>query len=152
MSNNPTHPYDLGHLLIAEDNLADVGLIRMALEKHELSAEVHLVQDGEEAIRFVEKVDADHSAPCPSLAILDLNLPRINGDQVLRRLRSSAKWRHVPVIVISSSLSVRDRANAMKLGATSYFSKPSELEQFLEIGALIRRVSTLPGAGGGSDA
>jgi CheY-like chemotaxis protein len=141
LSSPKTQPYDLGLLLIAEDNLADVGLIRMALETHGLSANVHLVRDGEDAVRFVEQVEADPLAPCPSLAVLDLNLPRIRGDQILRRLRSSSRWRDVPVIVMSSSLSAHDRTDAMRLGATSYFTKPSDLEHFLELGALIKKVS-----------
>jgi CheY-like chemotaxis protein len=125
-------------LLIAEDNPADVGLIRLALKKHGIPASVHIVQDGEAAIRFIEQVEADQSAACPSLAVLDLNLPRVSGDEILRRLRASEKWRHVPVIVMSSSLSARDRVDAMELGAFAYFSKPSELDQFLELGAIIR--------------
>jgi CheY-like chemotaxis protein len=134
-------PLDLGLLLIAEDNLADVGLIRMALERYHLLATVHLVRDGEAAVRFVDQVERDHTAACPTLAVLDLNLPRISGDQILLRLRSSTRWSDVPVIVMSSSLSAKDRTQAMNSGATSYFSKPSDLEHFLELGALIKDVA-----------
>jgi CheY-like chemotaxis protein len=125
-------------LLIAEDNPADVGLIRLALQRHGIPAEVRVVKDGEAAIRFIEEVEADGAAVRPALAILDLNLPRVGGDEILRRLRSSARWRDVPVIVMSSSLSGRDRAEALRLGASAYFPKPSELDRFLELGALIK--------------
>lgn len=140
MSTGQAHPYGAGFLLIAEDNPADVGLIRLALVRHGIPFEVHVVSDGEAAVRFIEELEADDSALCPLLAILDLNLPRVSGDQVLRRLRLSAKWRLVPVVVMSSSLSVRDRDQALDLGATAYFPKRSELEQFLQLGALIKSI------------
>ena len=140
MSSFKAEPIEADFLLIAEDNPADVGLIQLALRTHGISApKLHIVQDGEAAIRFIEQLEAD-STPCPSLAIFDLNLPRIGGDQVLRRLRASEKWRSVPVIIVSSSLSPRDREDAIGLGASAYFSKPSDLEQFLELGSLIKIV------------
>ena len=140
LSTGQTHPYESGFLLIAEDNPADIGLIRLALMRHGIPFEIHLVSDGEAAVRFIEEVEVDDSALCPLLAILDLNLPRVSGDQVLRRLRLSVKWRLVPVVVMSSSLSVRDREQALVLGATAYFPKRSELEQFLELGAVIKNI------------
>jgi DNA-binding response OmpR family regulator len=128
----------LDTLLIAEDNAADVGLIRLALRHYGLGFDVRVVNDGEEAIRFIEGVEADLTAPCPALAVLDLNLPRIGGDEILRRVRRSAKWHRVPVIVMSSSLATRDREEALMWGASAYFTKPSELEKFLELGAVIK--------------
>ena len=135
---NTVHPDTVSFLMIAEDSAADLSLIRMALERYGIAMELHVVKDGEAATRFVEDVEADSRAPCPALAVLDLNLPRISGQQLLRRIRSSDKWRNVPVIVFSSSLSLRDRADALSLGATAYFSKPLDLEQFLGLGALIK--------------
>ncbi len=131
-------PADSGFLLVAEDNPADVGLIRLALKTHEVSSSIHLVADGEEALRFIEQLEEDRAAPCPLLAIVDLNLPRVSGNEILKRVRASSRWHAVPVIVMSSSLSGRDRAEAMRLGASRYFAKPSELEQFLELGALVK--------------
>jgi CheY-like chemotaxis protein len=127
-------------LLIAEDNPADVGLIRLALKRHGIGAAVEVVQDGEAALRFIERVEADGNAACPALAVLDLHLPRVSGDEILRRMRGSAKWREVPVIVMSSSLAERDREEAMARGASAYFCKPSELDQFLELGAIIKEL------------
>lgn len=127
-------------LLIAEDNPADVHLIRLALKRHGIPCEIYVVQDGESAVRFIEQMEADAFARCPTLAVLDLNLPKFGGHQVLQRLRQCSKWSHVPVIVISSSLSHLDRATAIDLGASAYFSKPTDLEQFLELGSLIKNV------------
>jgi len=64
----------------------------------------------------------------------------VSGDEILRRMRGSSKWREVPVIVMSSSLSGRDREEAMARGASAYFCKPSELDQFLELGAIIKEL------------
>lgn len=136
-SSDYSEPGARDFLLIAEDNLADVRLLRLALDEYGISIGVHVVRDGEAVLRFIERVVGDPSARCAALAIVDLNLPRHGGDEILRRLRASEKWRHVPVIVASSSLAPRDRAEAMRLGASAYFVKPSDLEQFLQIGALI---------------
>jgi two-component system, chemotaxis family, response regulator Rcp1 len=129
-------------VLIAEDNPADVGLIRLALQKHGVESELHVIPDGEAAVRFIESVESDATADCPQLAIVDLNLPRLGGDEILRRVRSSKKWQQVPVIVMSSSLSSRDRNQALERGADAYFPKPSDLEQFLMLGELVK--SKLP--------
>ena len=137
MTNQPADT-NCHFLLIAEDNPADVGLIRMALAQHGVKSELHVIQDGETAVRFIERVESDGSANCPALAIVDLNLPRLGGDEILRRVRASKKWHAVPVIVMSSSLSPRDRAEALNYGASAYFSKPSDLEQFLTLGALVK--------------
>lgn len=70
---------------------------------------------------------------------LDLNLPQIDGRDVLRRIREAGGWRNVPVIVFSSSDSVRDRDAALSLGATMYLRKPSNLQEFLEVGKLLKQ-------------
>ena len=127
-------------LLVAEDNPADVGLIRLALERHGIDSPLHVVQDGEAAVNFIESVQANTGAYCPALAILDLNLPRLTGDEILRRMRACERWRNVPVIVVSSSLAAKDRTGALSLGASAYFTKPSELDQFLSLGTLVREV------------
>ena len=142
MNDDRLNPPHRDFLLIAEDNPADVGLIRLALQMHGVLSDLHVVEDGETALHFIERVEADTAASCPSLAIVDLNLPRLGGDEILRRVRASKKWRDVPVIVMSSSLSTRDRTEALELGASAYFSKPSDLEQFLTLGALVKQ--TLP--------
>jgi CheY-like chemotaxis protein len=139
-SSDYSEPGARDFLLIAEDNLADVRLLRLALEEYGIPIGVHVVRDGEAVLRFIERVEEDPLARCAALAIVDLNLPRYGGDEILRRLRASEKWRHVPVIVASSSVAASDRAEAMRLGAAAYFVKPSDLEQFLRIGALIRDI------------
>jgi CheY-like chemotaxis protein len=143
MSANGVHLRGQVFLLVAEDNPADVGLIRLAMKEHGIQTGVHVVSDGEAAVRFIDMVETDPAATCPVLAILDLNLPRVGGGEILRRVRVSTKWRDVPVIVVSSSLSPRDRKDAIQLGASAYFAKPSDLEEFLRLGALINQMLAL---------
>src|ERR1700733_3729227 len=118
-------------VLIVEDSLADITLIRMAMERSGVPAEIRVVGDGEEAVRLFENADLDPAASCPDLVILDLNLPRFKGSEVLRRLRASARCATVPVLVVTSSDSSDDREQMKKLGANGYFRKPSELSEYM---------------------
>lgn len=96
-----------------------------------------MLGDGEKAIRFVEELEAN-TGPYPQLVILDLNLPKRNGKDVLRRIRESAQWNHVPVVILTSSNAPKDREETARLGANLYIQKPSGLEEFLEIGAVLK--------------
>jgi CheY-like chemotaxis protein len=120
-----------------EDNPADVGLVREALEEHSVDCELLLINNGEGAIRFI--ADAEAQGPsCPDLIILDLNLPKKPGRDVLEKIRESQHWRHVPVVVVTSSDAPRDRDDAGRLGASRYVRKPSRLADFLELGAVFK--------------
>jgi len=127
-------------LLIVEDNRADVYLMREAIEKEKLKAELQVVGDGEAATRYFDQLDADASLPCPDLVLLDINLPRKNGADVLAHMRQSGRCRKTPVMVVSTSGSARDRQRMMSLGADRYFQKPSEYDQFLKLGGEIREM------------
>jgi DNA-binding response OmpR family regulator len=104
----------------------------------ELPLEIYIAADGERAVEFVETAERDPNAPCPDFLLLDLNLPRIDGFEVLRRIRASDKCRNIPVVIITSSDSPADRTQAATLGA-SYFRKPVSYEEFVKIGAFLRR-------------
>lgn len=125
---------------MVEDNLADVFLIREVIKASGLDAAIRLVQDGEKATRFVDDADGDAEARCPDLVILDINLPKKSGGEVLRHLRESKRCAGVPVIVASSSDAKRDRDEVMKLGATRYFAKPSEYAGFLKLADVIQEL------------
>ena len=124
-------------IFLAEDNLADVGLIRKALEEHGIEGELLVVTDGEEAIEFIQALETQGVA-CPDLAIIDLNLPRRSGRDILEILRSLPACRHLPVAVLSSSDAPQDRADAIRLGANQYLPKPSGLDEFLGLGAIFK--------------
>jgi CheY-like chemotaxis protein len=130
------------YILLAEDNDGDVFLVRRALDKHIGPYRLLLAKDGEEALRILERVNADQSAPCPDFAVLDLNLPRCGGIQILERLRNTPRCAGAPVIVFTSSDSPQDKAEAFRLGANRYFEKPTDLEGFMKLGQLVRE--TLP--------
>lgn len=125
---------------MVEDNRADVFLIRDSIATARLEAEVHVVSDGEKAIRFLGRAEGDPEAPSPSLVILDLNLPRKPGRDVLRYLRHSLRSANAPVIVVTSSDSDRDREEMRKLGVKGYFRKPSDYDSFMKLGELVRAV------------
>jgi chemotaxis family two-component system response regulator Rcp1 len=130
--------------LLAEDNPADVLLVEEAIELYKLPIRLHVVQDGELAVNYFKRADSDQSVPCPSLLILDLNLPKLSGKEVLERVRSSVKCRNVPVLIITSSDSSVERDQLKMLGADRYFKKPNDYEQFLKIGLLLQELIGRP--------
>jgi CheY-like chemotaxis protein len=140
-SPSPTTPVlpDRPHLnlLLAEDNYPDALLVRSALRIAGLPVDVHIAADGEQAIDFIANAEGDPAAPCPDLLLLDINLPKADGFEVLRRLRSSTRWKSIPVMIVSSSDSSSDRSEAARLGA-SYFPKPPSYGGFLRLGEVLK--------------
>jgi chemotaxis family two-component system response regulator Rcp1 len=125
-------------ILMVEDNRADVFLLREAIELAKVSAEIHVVSDGERAFHFIDEADLDETAPCPGLVILDLNLPKKTGGEVLDYLRHSRKCRWARVLIVTSSDSEHDRSSMAKLGADAYFRKPSGYEAYMKVGEIVR--------------
>lgn len=103
-----------------------------------IRADLHVITDGEEAVRWLDRTDAEAALACPSLVILDINLPKRDGGEVLQRLRQSPKCGNTVVIVVSSSNAESDREQMASLGAQHYFHKPSDLARFLKLGDMIR--------------
>lgn len=124
-------------VLLAEDNAADVYLIREALREHAVNCELRVAADGQEVLEVL--MGNKPYVGGIKLIILDLNLPRHDGIEILERLRDTG-FRHVPVVVLTSSDSQRDRALAIQLGAVRFLRKPSELEQFLSLGAVFKEL------------
>lgn len=127
-------------LLLVEDNRGDVWLVQEAIEQHKVPVEIHLVQDGEAAIRFIEEIEANSNMPCPELVLLDLNLPKRTGKEVLMHLKASRRCKDVPVVVMTSSDSLRDRTDMAALGAARFFRKPPDYDSFLMIGDTLNQV------------
>jgi DNA-binding response OmpR family regulator len=130
-----------GHarILLVEDNPADVFLVREALAWNEIKSQLFVVRDGDEAIRLVQEIERT-PGPCPDLVVLDVNLPRKSGFEVLRRVRASVKCGVAPVAILTSSEAPGDRAEAARLGASSYIQKPSNLRDFLSIGEKLKAI------------
>jgi CheY-like chemotaxis protein len=127
-------------VLLVEDSAADTYLVRQSLKQHLKDFVLHVVDDGEKAFHLIETTEADESIQCPALLLLDLNLPKRSGREVLERLRSSSKCNHVPVVILTSSDSPADRAETARLGATAYFRKPTDLEEFMRIGEVVQNI------------
>jgi len=127
-------------ILIAEDNPGDVLLITQALKQHLVSCEIHVAKDGSEALDYVCRIENPDSVPCPDLVLLDINLPKLTGLEVLAELRKRPNCASIPVILISSSAAYRDREQARQLGVSSYFQKPIDYREFLKLGAVVRSV------------
>jgi DNA-binding response OmpR family regulator len=128
------------HILIVEDNSADVFLVRRALNDAQLDAEVHVVNDGEQAVKVFDKLDVDSAATCPALVILDINLPKKQGREVLQHIRHSRRCSRVLVVAMSTSDSMKDREAMAGLGVDVYFRKPSEVGEFMKLGAIIKNL------------
>jgi CheY-like chemotaxis protein len=126
--------------LLAEDNHADVLLVQEAIELHSVPIDLHIVNDGDQAVKFIERADTDPEAPCPELLILDLNLPKRDGQEVLHRVRASGKCRDIPVLILTSSQLSKDRDELSKLGANRYFRKPSSYDQFMKVGEVVKEI------------
>ena len=124
-------------LLVAEDNLPDAIIVREAIKKEKLPVEVHIAADGEKALEFFQRAESDATAPAPSALLLDLNLPKVDGFEVLRAVRASRQFKELPILVVTSSDSPADRNEAARLGA-GYFRKPVTYAEFLKIGESIR--------------
>jgi two-component system response regulator len=125
-------------ILLAEDNPGDVLLLREALADSAINCELMVAEDGQKAIDLLQAVAADDRLP--DLIILDVNLPKHNGGEVLARVRGDAAFAEVPVLMLTSSASPADQATASRLGANLYIQKPSDLDAFLGLGKVISTI------------
>jgi len=130
-------------ILLAEDNDGDIFLVRRALDKHIGPYQLLLAKDGEEALQVLERTDADEGAS-PDFVILDLNLPRHSGIEILKRLRNVPRYAAAPVIIFTSSDSPQDRIEALRLGANRYFQKPTDLAGFMKLGEMVKEILPKP--------
>jgi CheY-like chemotaxis protein len=122
-------------ILLVEDNARDEALTLRALKKSNVGNEVAVTRDGVEALDYLFGTGAHEgrdTSIMPQLILLDLKLPKIDGLEVLRRLRADQRTRRLPVVVFTSSSEEEDMINSYSLGANSYVRKPVQFEQFLE--------------------
>jgi len=130
----------LVHIFLAEDNPGDVFLVKEALREHHLQHELRVVKDGAEAIEFVAQMGKAGGEPCPDIILLDLNLPKADGYQVLKEFRKHPECACIPVIVVTSSDSQRDHEQARTFGIAHYFRKPSSFDEYMRLGAVVQSV------------
>ena len=125
------------YIVLAEDNPGDIVLVREAFRQHEISCNLHVLKDGEAALDYFSGLSADENARCPDLVLLDLNLPKHNGDKVLQNLRAGTRCATTPVLVLTSSESRLDR-HRIESHAARYFRKPSTLADFMLLGGIVK--------------
>jgi len=117
-------------ILLVEDNPVDVMLTRKAFSAGRVCNNLHVVEDGEEAMDFLNKSGKYSSAPAPEIILLDLNLPRKDGREVLAEIKADPSLKHIPVIVLTTSDSHEDIWKSYELQANCYITKPVDMEQF----------------------
>jgi two-component system, chemotaxis family, response regulator Rcp1 len=138
-------------ILLVEDNPVDVMITRGAFNGGRICNNMHVVEDGEEAMDFLHKRGKYSSAPSPEIILLDLNLPRKDGREVLAEVKGDPSLRHIPVIILTTSEDEKDIWRSYELQANCFITKPVDMEQFTEaLGRLgefwftLVRLPTLP--------
>lgn len=120
-------------ILLVEDNPGDVRLTREALKEGKVHNSLSVVQDGIEALRFLRKEGDYADSPTPDIILLDLNLPRMPGHEVLREIKSDDLLRRIPIVILTTSADEGDILASYELHANCYITKPVDLQQFITI-------------------
>jgi two-component system, chemotaxis family, response regulator Rcp1 len=124
---------------VVEDNVADLFLVKEAVAAAKLDIDVYFFSDGEEILQFLAQLDED-SVRCPELLLLDLNIPKKDGFEVLSYLRSSKRCASMRVVIMTSSSARADREKSASFNVDSYFNKPGSYAEFLTLGNVIRNL------------
>jgi two-component system response regulator len=132
-----TAPVQPIEVLLVEDDPGDELMTREAFEDNKIGNTLHVVRDGEEALDFLYRRGRYAGAPTPDLILLDLNLPKYDGRQVLERIKSDPELAHIPVVVLTTSSAEEDILRSYKLHANAYVTKPVDLDQFI---AAVRQI------------
>jgi two-component system, chemotaxis family, response regulator Rcp1 len=120
-------------VLLVEDDPGDVILTQEGLRASKLHINLHVVDNGEKALAFLHHEPPYEDAPRPGLIILDLNLPRVNGMEVLREIKSNESLQTIPTVILTTSRAEEDVVRSYKLGANCYVSKPLNLDEFVKV-------------------
>ncbi|MGW1208660.1 response regulator [Streptomyces sp. NPDC002499] len=124
-------------VLLVEDDPGDELMTREAFEDNKIGNTLHVVRDGEEALEFLYQRGDHTNAPRPGLILLDLNLPKYDGRQVLEKIKSDPELAHIPVVILTTSAAEEDILRSYKLHANAYVTKPVDLDQFI---AAVRQI------------
>lgn len=123
----------MAEILLVEDDPGDIRLTKEALKSNQIGNNLHVVEDGEEALDFLYRRGKYVGAPRPDLILLDLNLPRVNGQEVLGKIKHDSDLRLIPVVVLTTSTHEQDILKAYDLNANCYITKPLDWTQFVDV-------------------
>jgi CheY-like chemotaxis protein len=126
-------PLTVIDVLLVEDDPGDALMTQEAFEHHKIRNKLHVVRDGEEALQFLRREGEYADAPRPGLILLDLNLPRRDGREVLAELKADAELRVIPVVVLTTSEAEEDILRSYTLHANAYVSKPVDFDRFIDV-------------------
>lgn len=124
-------------ILLAEDNEGDIFLTRKAFEKAKIVNNLHIAKDGEVAMEMLRKSGNYSATPRPDLVLLDINMPKIDGKQVLQEMKNDEDLRRIPVVILTSSSAEQDVLKSYNLHANSYIIKPLDLNKFYDVVSVI---------------
>lgn len=136
MTPTPAVPIEI---LLVEDNPGDIRLTREALKDAKVRNNIHVAMDGVDAMAFLHKQGKHAAVPRPDLILLDLNLPKMNGREVLEEIKQDAGLQHIPVVILTTSQAEQDVLESYRLRANAFVTKPVDLEQFLKVVASIEQ-------------
>lgn len=125
------------HILLVEDNEGDILLTTEALSEGKISNTISVIRDGWEAIQFLEKKGKYFEASSPDIILLDVNLPKMNGHEVVKHIKTSDELKHIPVIMLTTSSSAKDVFQSYQNHANCFITKPVEVGDFLKVIASI---------------
>ena len=120
-------------ILLVEDNEGDVGLVEEVFEEAKIRNIIHVAEDGEEAMLFLNKETPFDDAPTPDIILLDLNLPQKDGREVLEEIKTDDNLKRIPVVVLTTSKAEEDIIKSYDLHANSYITKPVDFDQFIRV-------------------
>ncbi|MBW4470367.1 MAG: response regulator [Stenomitos rutilans HA7619-LM2] len=132
MTNQP-NSHQLGKILLVEDNENDVILTRAAFKRAKLAIDLYHVENGQACLDFLRKRDPYADAPTPDLILLDLNMPILDGREVLQQMVADDKLNHLPVVILTTSAEEKDILTMYKLRCSSYIVKPIDFDQFMRV-------------------
>ena len=127
-------------VVLVDDNAEDIYLLRQGLSEAEIDCEATVISDGAEALAFARREGKYADSPIPDLAVIDLNLPKHGGIEILTAVRQNKDLQNLPVVIITSSASPREKLQAAGLNAAAFITKPFDLDEFLEIGEVLKTV------------
>ena len=121
------------NILLVEDGYGEIVLAKEAFNEVDIPLNLHIIKDGEEAIKFIKKEGEYEKSPTPNLIILDISLPKISGIEVLKHIRADFHFRFIPVVMLTTSTYASDVEKSLNFGANAYLVKPFDYDEFTKL-------------------